>query len=275
MRTLFRTGAEPRIHYAAYDAIAEEDEDGAWHRSLWPAKWPVESLLHRQKEIGTLQFDKNYRNRVLGDANSKFPMKWFDGGEGKFRGCFDLDGHIVDTHWTDEVRKIIAVDLASGQSEASAYFVALVVALDDRGDFHILNMVRDRLPFPDQVRTVIELHDRFYPEAVIVESNAYQQAMVDAIPAQAPRVPVLPHMTWLQHHDPEHGVMMLQPLIEAGRIRFPMGDPTSQALSEIIISELNRFGVAKFKDTVMALWFAVSRLVSEETGEGLMEARIL
>ena len=120
---------------------------------------------------------------------------------------------------------------------------------------------------------MIELHDRFLPQAVVVENNRYQQALVEAIPAAA-RVPVVPHTTTRKKNDPMEGVLMLQPLVEAGRIRFPMGDPVSQSVSEIAISELNRLGVAAHDDTTAALWFGVSRLLASPEIE-VVEAMVL
>jgi len=174
---------------------------------------------------------------------------------------------LLEHHYTDDLVKVIAVDLAAGKTEQASFFVALVLALDDRGDITLLKMVRDHLPFPDQVRVVIDLYDRFLPQAVVVENNGYQQAMVEAIPEKAARVPVVPHTTTRKKNDPMEGVLMLQPLVEAGRIRFPMGDPVSQSVSEIVISELNRLGVAAHDDTTAALWFGVARLLAEPEPE--------
>ena len=193
-------------------------------------------------------------------------MRWFTGEDGT-SGYYHLSGHLLDHHYTDELIKVIAVDLAAGKTEHSSFFMALVLGLDDHGDIVVLQMVRDHLPFPDQVRAVIELHDRFLPQAVVVENNGYQQALVEAIPAAAARVPVVPHTTTRKKNDPMEGVLMLQPLVEAGRIRFPMGDPVSQSVSEIVISELNRLGVAAHDDTVSALWFGVARLLAEPEPE--------
>ena len=72
-------------------------------------------------------------------------MRWFT-GEGGTRGCYHLGGHLLDHHYTDELIKVIAVDLAAGKTEHASFFVALVLGLDDHGDIMLLNMVRDRLP---------------------------------------------------------------------------------------------------------------------------------
>ena len=53
---------------------------------------------------------------------------------------------------------------------------------------------------------------------------------------------------------------MLQPLAEAGRIHLPYLNDDSRALSDIVCEELNRLGVARHSDTVMALWFGIKYL---------------
>ena len=61
--------ANPAFHSVVYNAVAQEEGGGKWTKALWVEKWPLESLEARHKEIGSIQFDRNYRNIVLGDAN--------------------------------------------------------------------------------------------------------------------------------------------------------------------------------------------------------------
>jgi intein/homing endonuclease len=255
----------------AYDAVVGENEDGTW-KTLWEEKWNDAYLKQIQLATGTIQFNRNYRNIVLSDTDSPFPMPWFTGepdekGVSK-RGCFDYEAHMKDSDFGNDYTKVMAIDLAiSGESESS-FFVVMTLGLDKRGDIHLLNMYRAHLnSFPDQVSVVIDLFNRFYPTWVIVEVNAYQKAFAQALTKDMPRMPVVPFVTTSRKNDPKDGILMLQPLIEAGRIRFPMGDPVSKAASETVVSELNRLGVARNDDTVMALWFGVSRLLGE-SGQG-------
>lgn len=251
----------PAFEHRVYDAHIDDSVE-PWV-TLWPEKWPQAALQARQQAIGTIQYNRNYRNMVLSDTDSPFPLSWFRGGERGLRGCFDWSAHMLDVHWGTDMVKVAGVDLAIGEGENSAYFVVMVWGLDARGDFPLIHMVRTRLSFPEQVRKIIELYDRFVPEAIVVENNAYQEAMLQTLKSMAPHLPVIPHTTTRRKHHPQEGVPMLQPLVEAGRLRLPMGDPQSRAMSEIVVSEFNRLGVGKFSDTVMATWFAIKRLVNQ------------
>jgi hypothetical protein len=121
----------------------------------------------------------------------------------------------------------------------------------------ILNMTRERLNFPDQVKAVSDLIDKFAPDAVVVETNAYQRAMYDTLVLKYPSVNIESSVTGRNKFSPDEGLPILQPVVENGRIKFPYANPTATAMSDVIIGELNNFGVARYTDTVMALWLAV------------------
>ena len=249
----------PQFHTEKCEAIIE-NSDGS-RASLWPAVWPLDALDSRREMMGSILFDREYMNVVLADSNSLFPMSWFR-GEGGRRGCYALDEQMLDHRPDGNWIIVQAVDVAIGQSESASYFVVVTLGRDERGDIHLLHLLREHLTFPDQLRAIEELYGRFQPTVVVVETNGYQAALQQALPHY---IPVVPHMTTRQKHDPQEGIPILQPLIEGGRLRFPMADPASRLKSEIVISELNQFGRAKHDDCVMALWMGVSRLLKSQS----------
>lgn len=253
----------PHYYFKRYDAIqrvippvnpTDPADQGTW-QTLWPEKWPEKELRVRLGILGTFQFNQNYRNISMGEGDSPFPMHWLD-------KCKDYDLRMLFTYpYDDFVKKVISVDLALGDKQGKgSYFVAMVVALRQDGSFVVLHITRDRMDFPDQVKRLGELINDFDPHAVVVESNAYQGAMTSTIAAAHPALEVVAHQTGRNKHDPNEGIPMLQPLAEAGRLRFPYADYLSSSASDILCEELNRLGVAKHSDTVMALWFAVKWL---------------
>ena len=249
-----------QFHSATYRAI-EENADGS-KAVIWPAKYSLDALNKLNQTMGSILFDREFRNDILSDANSYFPFKWFK-GEGATRGCFAYDEHILDHHYGSDLRKVIAVDPAISQVEGSSYFVAMTLGLDERGDFHLLNLFRAHLDFPEQIRVVARLCDQFLPSAVVIEDNGFQVALVQALKELHHQVPVISHRTTQQKHDPNQGIPLLSSFIEQGRIRFPMGDPESEKTSMVVVDELNKLGRGKHDDCVVTLWMDVSQLLRE------------
>ena len=246
--------SEDGFKVVVYDAQPDELDPG---KVLWKEKWTEKALAEKKATIGTLQFGRNYRNKVSTSETSLFPIEWFE-------RCYDSNATILHTHYTTEIRKVIAVDLAIGIDESSAFFVALVIGLEKpSNNFKLLHMVRKRTGFLDQVKIIVSLFDRFLPEVVVVESNGYQAAMAQALQGASAAMVIVPYFTDKRKHSEEEGIPALQPVIEQGRFKLPMGSPDSRAMSEVLVNEFNRYGTGEFSDTVMASWFGIMRLMGK------------
>jgi len=245
-----------KYFYRRYDAIQKENPDGSWE-TLWPSKWPDKALKDRLELLGSHEFNRNYRNIAMGDNESPFPLKWLE-------KCKQWD---LDLHWEypyQDIKKVISIDLSmNSQTKGSSgsYFVALVLGLLPDNRYIVLNMIRSKtFNFPQQVEEVSHLIEKFPPDAVIVETNAYQRAMYDTLVLKYPHINIESHVTGRNKNSPDEGIPILQPIIESARLLFPYANPTARAISDVIIEELNRLLVARYTDTVMALWFGVKWL---------------
>ncbi len=239
-----------------YDAQPDEmDPDNV----LWPEKWSRPELDKRRATMGPIAYDRNYRNKVLTSETSIFPIEWF-------QKCYDYDATILSRHYGAELKKCLAVDLAIGSDEANSFFVAMIIGMEKTtGNFKLLWMTRKRCGALEQVRIVGELYDRFIPDWVVVEDNGYQRAFLEFVQASNIRVTPQPFHTDKRKHSTDEGIPSLQPIISAGRLRLPMANPESRAVSEIVVRELNHLGAGEKDDTVLTLWFATQRLMGKMT----------
>lgn len=255
--------------YRRYDAIQEERQDGSW-ATLWPSKWSEKALRNKKALIGSYEFNRNYRNIAMGREDSPFPLEWLE-------ECKDYKLPIIWAYPHQEVgiKKVISVDLSAGTGHGS-YFVAMVVALLPGGHYAVLNMKRsNNLDFPSQVRAVSDLIEDFNPDCVVVETNAYQRAMYDTLVLKYPNINIESHVTGKNKNSPTEGLPMIQPIVEDKRLHLPYANDSAAAMSDIIIDELHTVLVARFTDTVMALWFAVKWLGQFAKIETRLRAMIL
>ena len=242
----------PVYHFYPYDVIQKENENGSWD-VLWPTKWSEARLREKMDIIGTYEFNRNYRNITMGATDSPFPSTWLE-------QCKDTTLSITRSYPYDDLKIAIGCDLSMSQQGKGSYFVAMVVGLQDDGRYVVLNMIRDHFNFPKQVEVVGRLIEAYNPDCVVVESNAYQGALTDTLKLIHPTVNIEAHMTGRNKYDPQEGIPLLQPIIEKGRIRFPYGDTSAKLMTDTILEELNRLGVARWSDTVLALWFSMKWL---------------
>jgi len=257
------------------DAIVDEAE----RKVLWPERWSYENLLKQRQKLGAVQFNRNYRNRIVSDADSPFPMIWFEGGEEPgtnivYRGCYDytlLLGRKKETgnrRWLRYI--VIGVDPAIGETKASKFFGLVVVGLDYQGRIIVADIIRGQFNFVAQKRIITEAYDKWKPRYIVVESNSYQKALLEGLQEDVPYLPVIPYYTSGQRQKPDVGVPAMDVFFETGRVRVPRGDAASIKMTDKFVEELHYWGKYDTSDLAMAFWFAFQRLLPEIERFGAM-----
>lgn len=251
------------------DAILDEAEK----KVLWPERWSYKDLLRQRQKLGNVQFNRNYRNKIVSDADSAFPMIWFEGGEDPdtrivYRGCYDhllqLASGPRDKRGKKWLRYIVVgVDPAIGDTKASKFFGLIVLGLDYQGRIVVCDIIRGQYNFVAQKRIIAEIYDRWKPRHIVVESNSYQKALLEGLQEDNPYMPVVPYYTSGQRQKPEVGVPAMDVHFEVGRVRVPRADARSVKLTDILVEELHYWGKHDTSDLAMAFWFGFQRMLPE------------
>jgi hypothetical protein len=192
----------------------------------------------------------NYQNEPMSDETSWFPYKWI-------AKCYDDEATFVDNSRGLETFSIaVGEDLAISEEAGADYFVVFVLGVDKLGNHWILNIYRDKVPFPTQCEKTIDTANAFNPLVIQVENNNYQRALQQSV-VKRTDVPIRGFTTTFASKESiETGIRSLSILVENGKLKIPRGDKESIELTDIFVRELQRVGKGHTGDIVMAWWFA-------------------
>lgn len=117
-----------------------------------------------------------------------------------------------------ELRKFMAVDPAiSIRDNADDFAMAIIGVTEDNSQAYLLKTYRGHIPFPEQIDLINEWNMRYRPMYIGVESNAYQQALVQ----QLMRLPGMPNVVPIfSKGKKEQRIMAMAPFFKTGRIRI-------------------------------------------------------
>lgn len=232
---------------------------------LWPAKWPREVLLRRETEIGRREFARAFRLLALWDEEVLFPWPLLAGTIDR-----SLKPSAVDPAWP----RFIGVDLALSPSAGADYTAFFVLAVDAWGHRYPLEALRGHLSSPATAKTLQELCQRHRPQLVLVESNAYQGALLEWMGESQPLLPLRAYVTGQKKMNSALGLPSLAIEMERNLWHIPLGGEEHPANCScglcLWLAEMSEYPVGKHDDLVMACFLA-----REAARMGTQEGRIL
>ena len=239
-----------------YDSFVDE----AAGKTLWPAKYPMTELRKRKRLMGSVAFNRSYRNIVTSPEDSPFREQWLEaaierGKDRKLVRTIDYSGWDLG-----KLTIAVGVDLAISKREGSDYTAMGVLGMTRDGMKIPLYAIRLRLSPAQQRRAIIELYERYGPEIVIVESNAYQAALQQDMADQTD-LPIRGYTTGGEKFDEEIGINSLAVEFENGKwiIPYSSEDPYTTSLMDHFLNGMREFspeGGEHTEDLLMAFWFA-------------------
>jgi hypothetical protein len=244
------------------DAIVDEEE----HQTLWPERWPWKRLMIEKAGMGTLSFNRRYRNVAVDPSRMVFKEEYVRGGyepitKQSYPGCIDTNYKIGD--YDPSWRRYSGFDPAVGKISRSAKFCAHMTlgvgsCRDHERCMWVIDIHRDQMTLPQQVDLIIRLHEQYGLLSSSVEANSYQMGLQQAIEQkmeeQGLAYRIEPHYTTRTNKpDPETGVQAMSPWFERGQVHIPWGDAHSKRKMQQFVDELIQYP-GKTTDTVMAFW---------------------
>jgi hypothetical protein len=249
-----------QVHHE--DAIVDPDK----HLTLWPARWPWKRLMQQKVKVGTLSFNKRYRNIAVDESRMVFKEEYVRGGwigKTRYAGCLDKNYRVGD--YSDNWRRAAGFDPAIGTSKHAKFCAHVVLAAGSCKDhdrcYWIVDLERDQWSLPQQVELILAKHQKYGLLTSQIEVNGYQAGLFEAVDQKMRQSDIAyriePHYTnRVNKPDPELGIQSMAPWFERGAFHIPYGDAFSQNRMRQLVDELVMYPDSRTTDTVMALWFA-------------------
>ena len=159
---LLATGAYTHLNLPA---IAETDEEiplggGRVHRrrkgeALFPQREPLETLERQRREMGSAAFNAQYQQNPIAPDGAILRWEWF--------GVYD---DRPPRNWFQHV--VQSWDLGMSDDPGSDPSVCTTWGFREK-KWYLLDLLRDRLDYPELKRTVIRLHDEWVADRVVIE----------------------------------------------------------------------------------------------------------
>jgi hypothetical protein len=220
---------------------------------LWPDRWDAEALARREREIGARAFARQFLLRPVSDEELTFPPEVMQACE---EDSFVPGRMEVASSWP----RYAGVDLAASLGQKASWTVMLTAAVDPKTQRRYpLEIVRKRQNFPATIEMILEQWRRHRPDLVYVESNAFQQAVLDQLSDRDRSIPVKGFRTGEQKYDETVGIPSLAASMANGSWVLPTGGQPHPVRCECgwcaWRRELELHPHGETSDVLMAMWF--------------------
>jgi len=203
-------------------------------------KWALDNLKHT---MGSIDFAAQYQQEPIAAGGNLIKCSWFP---------------IYDALPLRDVgdKTIVSWDTAMSAGELSDYSACVVLQV--KGEIaYVLDVVRERLDYPDLRRKIIEVHRRWknYTNsyALVIEDKGSGMSLIQDLKREGIRaIPEKPIMDKVMRMNAQLA------RIEAGCVHLPR----HAAWSEDFLRELMAFPAAKYDDQVDALSQGLDRAFS-------------
>lgn len=224
----------------------------------WASHWPAKALRQRHLSIGDRAFMQGYRMKAYADSDYVLPnfAKALELGKSE-----RVPEGVVPNNWIT----FMGVDLAGKVRPGNALFCGAMET--STGITRPLEARLIKASSPKVANAIGDLNNRWHCQAIMVENNAYQGALIEWIEDSKEKFPwwqnIIPFTTGSNKADPILGVPGMDVEFSNGGWRIP-GDLNPEVNGHNIgcscasclwVSQMQNYPHSAQVDLVMACWF--------------------
>lgn len=174
--------AVPRLAKMGFDLVTFPaiTGEGDTEESYWPDVWPIAALREIRKDWDPIDFLCLYMGNPGSEEGNTFKREWFqyaEVDEERQTITFTNSSGVEETVSFRACRWFQAVDPAASVKTKADYFVIATVAAH-QGRFFVVDIVRKKLPGPEQPDAINAAYQKWHPYAVGIEKVAYQLTLI-------------------------------------------------------------------------------------------------
>jgi len=188
--------------------------------ALWPDKWPSDALRKRHAEIGSIEFNRGFRNKAVDDTTAVVQESWI-----QYKDLAADPGFIERLPY---MQIITSYDTARATHASSDYSANCTIAVDlDKQTVYVLNAWHAHLTVKKQSEQVRKEYLLYKPYRILIEKIG--QAVLDEwVLNDYPDMKSVIEVTTPKVSKHQR-LLAVTPLMEAGRVIFnstmdPNGD---------------------------------------------------
>ena len=242
-------------YYTDPDNIVTESEYAPDQlKALCPELMSLKGLLLRSR-LSHSTFMTKYQCRHSAATDRMFPP-------GKLAACKDPDLGIpssFDAYDRDYRMTLMSIDCATGVG--ISFFAMVLLGIDENYKHVVLNVLRKRIRFAEQLSWIMKWYRKYVPGYVFVESNGQQKAIIDAY--QSARAIDGVDLTGIERvgFEPVFTTASMKlatttavsTMVDNGMLVFPDRDKEADRTLAPLIKEMKGYPGSSLKDCLMAL----------------------
>lgn len=234
-----------------------------------PEKWTMKLLLLQRFTIGSVQFNREYQNKIVDDENALFKLHWLEACKNKdisyyFDGLSDADRSefVVIVQGVDTA---LVVDKKQAEADDTNFNVISTIGVKKNGDRQLLRLFRERGLSPKQIDTAIQReYGIVKPALTSIETNVFYHVH-DMIKDTG--LVIIKHHTGTNKHDAFDGIPALSVMIENRKLILPAATLADRKITNTVIGEFHHFGQGDKDDIVLSIWIAMHALTRYIKGQ--------
>ena len=159
----------------------ENVEKGEVPQVLWPQVWTYERLMQKKADIGSIYFNSQFQNDPTSMTGDLLKAEWLHPWN-------EVDNNFVPS---PNLPKYAGIDPALGEGDLFAVCTASFDRVLNR--LYIHDVYAKRVPYPQAMQLIQQLHGIHNYSKLFVESNAFQKVIMYMPQLQG--LPIVPTVT--------------------------------------------------------------------------------